>query len=374
MKESWDGTSRNTWLVNGARRREPGEPLNVPPVFASNFYLPADRVYSRGDGTATTDALEELLGRLDGGRALVFGSGMAAATTVLGGMPVGSHLVVPPDPYHGVAGLVEEGEAQGRWSVTRIDQSATDAWVDVAATADLIWLESPSNPMITVADLPAICAAPRKDGALVVVDSTFATPLNQNPLELGADIVLHSATKFIGGHSDLLAGVLVVHDDDLFEDLHRRRLLQGGIIGGLEAFLTLRGARTLGLRMERAQANAMELARRLEAHPEIDVVRYPGLASHPQFEVADSFMHDFGAMMAFDPSGPGERASAVCAAAEVIHHATSLGGVESSMERRAVIPGQESIPASLIRFSVGCEDVEDLWDDLDRALTSTAVG
>jgi cystathionine gamma-synthase len=373
MMKSSERTSLNTWLVNGARRRTPGAPLNVPPVFASNFYLAAERVYSRGDGTETTDALEDLLGHLDRGRALVFGSGMAAASAVLGGMAVGSHLVIPPDPYHGVAGLVEEGEAQGRWTVTRIDQSETGRWLEAAADADLIWLESPSNPMITVADLPAICAAPRKDGARLVVDSTFATPLNQRPLDFGADIVLHSATKFIGGHSDLLAGVLIVRDEDIHEDLHHRRLLQGGIIGGMEAFLTLRGARTLALRMERSQANALELAQRLEGHPEVDIVRYPGLAGHAQHQVAASFMDDFGAMMAFEPTGPGERASAVCDAVRVVHHATSLGGVESSMERRAIIPGQESIPPSLIRFSVGCEDVEDLWDDLDTALSSTAT-
>ena len=361
-----------TWLVAGARDRTPGEPLNVPPVFASNYYLTDERVYSRSEGTPTTDALETLLGRLDGGRALAFASGMAAAAVVFQRLAVGSTIAIPTDPYHGVAGIVAEGERQGRWTVRRLDQADTASWLEAVATCDLVWLESPENPLITVADLPTICSAPRPDTTLVAVDSTFATPLNQQPLALGADVVMHSATKFIGGHSDLLAGVLAVSRDDLFDEFHERRLLHGASIGAMEAFLTIRGARTLGLRLERAQANAMELAARLETHPEIARVRYPGLASHPTHEVAARFMNGFGAMLSFETTGAGERATEVCERAELINHATSLGGVESTMERRATIPGQERIPPTLIRFSVGCEDVEDLWADLDRALTSTA--
>lgn len=369
MVNEWN---TQTWLVAGARQRTPGEPLNVPPVFASNFYLPDERVYSRTDGTATTDALETLLGRLDGGRALAFASGMAAAAVVFQRLAVGARIAVPTDPYHGVAGIVAEGERQGRWTVRRLDQADTAAWVDAVADCDLVWLESPENPLITIADLPTICSTSRPDSTIVAVDSTFATPLNQQPLALGADVVMHSATKFIGGHSDLLAGVLTVARDDLYEEFHERRLLHGATIGSMEAFLTIRGARTLGLRLERAQSNAGELARRLEAHPDITRVRYPGLPSHPTHEVAARFMSGFGAMLSFETTGPGERATAVCERAELINHATSLGGVESTMERRATIPGQERIPPSLIRFSVGCEDVDDLWADLEQALAATA--
>jgi cystathionine gamma-synthase len=360
--------SPESWLVAGGRNRTAGEPLNVPPVFASNFYLPDDRVYSRTDGTATTDALETLLGGLEGGRALVFASGMAAAAVVFNRLTVGAHIAVPTDPYHGVAGIVDEGEAQGRWSVRRLDQADTPAWLDALAHCDLVWLESPENPMMTVADLPTICGAPRPNTTFVAVDSTFATPLNQRPLDYGADAVMHSATKFIGGHSDLLAGVLVTRDDVVFEEFHRRRLLHGATIGAMEAFLTIRGARTLALRLDRAQRNAMELAARLEAHGQIRRVLYPGLSSHSTHAVAASFMTGFGAMLSFEPTGSGERASEVCTRVELINHATSLGGVESTMERRAVIPGQERIPPSLIRMSVGCEDVEDLWADLQQAL------
>jgi cystathionine gamma-synthase len=360
-----------TWLVAGGRDRTPGEPLNVAPVFASNFYLPDDRVYSRSEGTPTTDALEALLGGLDDGRALAFASGMAAAAVVFQRLTVGSQIAIPADPYHGVAGIVAEGERQGRWTVRRLDQADTSAWVAAVAECDLVWLESPENPLLTVADLPTICSAPRPGSTLVAVDSTFATPLNQRPLELGADVVMHSATKFIGGHSDLLAGVLTVSRADLYDEFHERRLLHGATIGAMEAFLTIRGARTLGLRLDRAQSNAMELAARLEAHPEITAVRYPGLASHPTHEVAARFMSGFGAMLSFETTGPGERATEVCRRAQLINHATSLGGVESTMERRASIPGQERIPPTLIRFSVGCEDIEDLWADLDQALNST---
>jgi len=358
----------STWLVAGARNRTPGEPLNVPPVFASNYYLTDDRVYSRAEGTPTTDALEELLGRLDGGRALAFASGMAAAAVVFQRLAVGAQIAVPTDPYHGVAGILAEGEQQGRWTVRRLDQSDTGAWVEAVGECDLVWLESPENPLITVADLPTICSVPRSPDTIVAVDSTFATPLNQQPLALGADVVMHSATKFIGGHSDLLAGVLVVHRDDLYQEFHQRRLLHGASIGAMEAFLTIRGARTMGLRLERAQDNAMELARRLEQHRGVSRVRYPGLASHATHEVAARFMSGFGAMLSFETTGDGSRATQVCERVELINHATSLGGVESTMERRAAIPGQERIPPTLIRFSVGCEQVDDLWADLDRAL------
>jgi cystathionine gamma-synthase len=360
--------AQETRLISGARDRTAGEPLNVAPVFASNFYLPADRVYSRAEGTATTDALEELLGDLEGGRALAFGSGMAAASVVFQRLAVGSRIAVPKDPYHGVAGLIAEGEQQGRWSVDRLDQANTDAWLDALKVCDLVWLESPENPLITVANLPTICRAPRGSGTIVAVDSTFATPLNQQPLTLGADVVMHSATKFIGGHSDLLAGALITNNDDLYDEFQHRRTLHGATIGAMEAFLTIRGARTLSLRLERAQQNAMELATRLDDHPSISIVRYPGLPSHATHAVAKSFMVDFGAMLSFETTMDREWAAGVCTRVELIHHATSLGGVESTMEHRASIAGQERIPPTLIRMSVGCENVEDLWADLSQAL------
>lgn len=359
-----------TWLIAGGRQRVLGAPLNVPPVLASNFYLPDDRLYSRTNGTETTDALESLLGGLEDARALVFASGMAAASAVFDRLPVGSHVAVPTDPYHAVAGIMAEGESQGRWTVHRLDQANTQSWIDALDVCQLVWLESPENPLMTIADLPTICGAPRPPTTLVAVDSTFATPLNQRPLDYGADLVMHSATKFIGGHSDLLAGLLLTRDDTLYDELHARRLRNGGTIGALEAYLTIRGARTLALRLERAQDNAMELAGRLDSHPGVSRVLYPGLESHPTHQTAASFMSGFGAVLSFETTGSSDRAADVCRRVELVHHATSLGGVETTLEQRSAIAGQERIPPTLIRLSVGCENVEDLWADLSHALES----
>ncbi|MGI9604890.1 MAG: trans-sulfuration enzyme family protein [Acidimicrobiales bacterium] len=367
-----DDLDPSTWLIYGGRPMGTGEPLNAPPVLASNFRLPGERYYSRSEGTPTQNGFEELMGGLEGGRSLAFSSGMAAVACLFHGLPVGSTVAIPEDPYHAVNGLAVEGEAQGRWEVRRLDLADTRAWIDAVGEVDLAWLESPANPLMTVADLPAICGAPKKNGTIVAVDSTFATPLVQRPLEFGADVVMQSATKFIGGHSDLLAGVLTTRTEELYDDLYHRRLRNGGTIGAMEAFLATRGARTLALRLEKSMANAGILAERLEAHPQVATVRYPGLPSHETHAHAASFMKGFGAMMSFDVTGPGERASAFVEAARLVNNATSLGGIESTMERRALIPGQESMPQTLVRFSVGCEHVDDLWRDLEQALDATA--
>lgn len=370
----WDNEPMHpdTWLISQGRPTESGDPLNYQPTMASNFRLPGDRYYNRTEGTETAAALEELVGGLEGGRSLAFSTGMAAVAAVFDSLPVGSTLVIPEDPYHATNGLAVEGEKQGRWTVLRLDLADTDAWVSAAATADLLWVETPANPLMTVADLPVICSAQRKDGCLVAVDGTFATPIVQKPLELGADISMHSATKFIGGHSDLMAGVLTVTDDSIYDDLWSRRVRLGSTIGGLEAFLAIRGARTLGLRMERSMHNAGLLAERLEAHPQIARVRYPGLPSHDTHDHAAKFMDGFGAMMSLEVEGTGERASAVVEHTTIINNATSLGGIESTWERRALIPGQETMPPTLIRFSVGCENVDDLWADITAALEATS--
>lgn len=361
----------DTWLISKGRPTGPGQPMNTQPTFASNFQLPGDRYYNRVDGTETEEAFEALIGGLEGGRSLAFGSGMAAVATVLALMPAGSTVVIPHDPYHATNGLAVEGEEQGRWTVERLDLADTDAWIEATGRADLLLIESPANPLLTVADLPAICGADRKDGCIIAVDGTFATPLVQQPLALGADISMHSATKFIGGHSDLLAGVLTTANDELYERLHNARLLHGATIGAMEAFLAIRGLRTLGLRMERSMVNAQVIAERLEAHPQVSKVRFPGLPSHDTYEVAASFMNGFGAMLSFEVAGDGEKASAVVEASAIVKNATSLGGIESTWERRALIEGQEHMPPTLIRLSVGCEQLDDLWADIANALDAT---
>jgi cystathionine gamma-synthase len=203
------------------------------------------------------------------------------------------------------------------------------------------------------------------------VDNTFATPLNQRPLELGADVSVQSATKLIGGHSDLLAGVATTKTPKLRIALKKLRELAGATPGTLEAFLAVRGARTMALRLERAQQTAMLLASRLEGHPQVTKTRYPGLASHPTHEFARRQLRGFGTIISFDIRGGVDAANAVCACIGLIQHATSLGAVESTIERRAAIPGQEHLPPSLLRFSVGIENAEDLWTDLDQALRRT---
>jgi len=365
---STDLGSVESWLVSAGRDRRPGSPLNVPPCPASNFVLGERREYSRDDGTPSWEALEEIVGGLEGGSSVSFASGMAGIAAIFDQLHTGSVVALSDDCYQAVAGIAKAGQSRGRWTVHRVAVADTARWTEMCGVADLVWLESPSNPLLTVADLDAICAAPRKHGAILGVDNTFATPLNQRPLALGADVTMQSATKFIGGHSDLLSGVVTVRDANLLAALRQARELAGATPGTLETFLAVRGARTLALRLERAQCNAMTLAERLARHPNVTLTRYPGLASHPTHAAARRQLKGFGTIISFDVRGGASAAEAVCAGLQLIQHATSLGAVESTIERRASIPGQEHLPPALLRLSVGIEAVEDLWTDLDRAL------
>ena len=353
-----------------------GGPLNAPIVLASNFHAgataapgtePDSRAYSRTDATPGWEALETAVGQVEGGHAVAFSSGMAAIAAVLDLVPVGGRIVAPADCYFGVGELLADAQQQGRWAVDRVDLTDTVAVRGAAHDADLLWLETPSNPLLEVADLPALCAAGRQAGAIVGVDNTFATPLLQQPLALGADVVVHSATKFIGGHSDLLSGIAIARDQALAGRLRHRRGLAGATPGALEAFLALRGLRTLALRLDRGQHNAGELARRLDQHPAVSRVRYPGLPGDPGHRTAAAQMTGFGAVLAFEVADA-PTADRLCDALHVIVHATSLGGVESTIERRSKLPGQEHVPPGLLRLSVGCEHIDDLWNDLNSAL------
>ena len=356
-------------LVSAGRDHSPGSPLNRPLVPASNFVLGSDRAYSRDDGTPTWEALEDIVGALEGGKSIAFSSGMAAVAAVFDQLKVGTHVVIPTDCYQGVVGLAQKGASKGIWTLERLAVDDTAGWIRACATADLIWLESPSNPLLTVADLRAICAAKRKPTARIAVDNTFATSLNQRPLDLGADYSFQSATKFIGGHSDLLSGVITVRRQEAYDALRHSRELSGATPGALECFLAARGARTMGLRLERAQSNAMILAERLHADPRVSLTRYPGLPSHPTHAIAKAQLEGFGTIISFDLRGDAATANGVCSRVRLIQHATSLGAVESTMERRAAIPGQDHLPPTLLRLSVGIEDVEDLWADLSAAMT-----
>jgi cystathionine gamma-synthase len=365
-----------TIVVNAGRPEGAGAPLNAPLVTASNFQHGAGRVYVREDGTETWGALEQAVGALEGGpegaSALAYASGMAAAAAVFDQLTTGASVALPADVYHGVARLADEGEARGRWRVRRLETHDTAAWIEAAGRDDLLWIESPSNPLLELADLRAICAAPRKAGTLLAVDNTFATPLNQRPLLLGADLSVHSVTKFLGGHSDLVAGIVAMRGETLLTRLRATRQVQGALPGTLEAFLALRGLRTLALRLERAQANAQVLAEFLEQHPAVRAVRYPGLPSHPQHALAQAQLDGFGAVVTFQAGEDAASADALCESLRLIRHATSLGAVESTIERRGRYEGQAHLPPALLRLSVGIEAVEDLRDDLAQGLREIA--
>jgi cystathionine gamma-synthase len=286
-------------VTAGRGDKTPGDPTNVPVNLSSTFHPGGENVYGR-HANPNWSALEEVLGALEGGRALVYSSGMGAISAVLELLPVGSGIVMPFDAYYGARKFVYEAAEDGRLSFKEVDVSDRAAVLEACAGAELLWLESPTNPLMNIADVAVLAEGAHERGALVVMDSTFATPLLQRPLDLGVDVVVHSATKYISGHSDVLLGVAVTRDDQTFDELLELRSLYGAIAGPMESWLALRGLRTLPLRLERAQANAGEIALSLDAHPLVERVRYPGLPDDPGHEVAARQMRGFGAMVCFE--------------------------------------------------------------------------
>jgi cystathionine gamma-synthase len=319
-------------------------------------------------GNPTWSALEEALGGLEGGTAVAFASGMAAVGAILDELPAGATMVAPADAYNTSRLLLADAEARGRLRVRLVDVTDAEATLAACKGADLLWVESPTNPLLGIADLDRLCAGAHARGAAVAVDNTMATPLLQTPLRHGADLAVHSVTKLIAGHADLVLGAAVAREPERAEALVARRSLTGAIPGPMESFLALRGLRTLPARLERAQASAAEIAARLVGHRAATDVRYPGLPEHPGHPLAARQMGGFGTMVAFEAAAGPEAAEAVCARVRVIVHATSFGGVESLIERRARWPGEEATPPALLRLSVGCEHVDDLWADLAQAL------
>ena len=309
-----DGWRPDTVLVQAGRpRRAPGAAVNVGLELTSTYLHEGEPAYGR-EGNATWAALEAALGALDGGTCTTFASGLAAAAAIADLVPPGAVVVAPRVAYYGVREVLGRLEARGQIEVRWVDPGDTAAVLSAARGAAAVWVESVANPLLTVADVPAIAAGAHAAGALVVVDSTFATPLRQRPLALGADVVLHSATKLIGGHSDLLLGAAICADPAHTQALRDHRHVRGAIPGVLEAYLALRGLRTLSVRLERAEANAAELARRLSAHPLVDVVRYPGLPGDPgQARAAAALSGGFGSMLSFETAGSAEQAEAFCA-------------------------------------------------------------
>ncbi len=295
------------------------------------------------------------ISELEGGQTLSFSSGMAAISAVFSILPIGAPVVASNQGYSGTMGLLNQHHASGRLEVRFVDITKTDEVIAALKGAALLWLESPTNPCLDIADLPTLIAAAKKQTIGVGVDNTFATPLVQKPLSMGADIVMHSVTKFLAGHSDVVLGSLSTADTALFKRLDESRRFNGSIPGPFEAWLALRGIRTFPVRFRAAEKNAQQLVSRLEAHGKITKVRYPG----------------FGAVISFEIDGSAEQAEKVCESSQLITHATSLGGVESLWERRRRWALESpSVPEQLIRLSVGCEHVEDIWQDIEQALAS----
>lgn len=339
-------------VTSGRPAHEPDAPLNHPVTMASTYVAGGGLEYGRY-GNPTWAAFEEALGRLEGGRALTFSSGLAAVATILDLVGHEQKVVAPRHAYNGSILQLADLEARGRVKAVLVDIADTDEVLAACDDAALVWIESPTNPALEIAEIEQIAKAAHDAGAYVVVDNTFATPLLQQPLDLGADLVVHSATKFLAGHSDVLLGAVVTRDDQLFDVLKKRRDMLGAVPGTFEAWLALRGLRTLHVRLERAQANARELARRLADHPATAEVRYPG----------------FGAIVSIVMAEGAAAADLLTHGTRLWVHATSLGGVESTFERRRRWKVEPStIPEGLVRMSVGIEDVEDLWDDLATAL------
>ena len=341
-------------ITAGRPEVAPDASLNPPIVFSSTYHAGGPIGYGRY-GNESWSALESAISELEGGQTLSFSSGMAAISAVFSVLPIGAPVVASNQGYSGTMGLLNQHQASGRLEVRFVDITNTEEVIGAIKGAALLWLESPTNPCLDIADLAALISAAKKQNIGVGVDNTFATPLVQKPLSMGADIVMHSVTKFLAGHSDVVLGSLSTTDAALFKRLEESRRFNGAIPGPFEAWLALRGIRTFPVRFRAAEANAKTLVTRLQNHPKITKVRYPG----------------FGAVISFEIDGNAEKAEKVCESSRLIAHATSLGGVESLWERRRRWAGESpSVPEQLIRLSVGCEHVDDIWQDIEQALAA----
>jgi cystathionine gamma-synthase len=374
-----------TLAIHAGQEPDPLTGAVVPPIYQVSTYK-QDGVgglrsggyeYSR-TANPTRTALEECLAALEGGTgALAFASGMAAEDCLLRTVcSPGDHVIIPDDAYGGTFRLFSRVYEQWGVSHTPVRISDLAAVRDALAArhAGVIWVETPTNPLLGIADISALAALAREAGALLVVDNTFASPYLQRPIALGADVVVHSTTKYLGGHSDVVGGALVVADAGLGERLAFQQNATGGIAGAFDAWLTLRGIRTLAVRMDRHGANAARTAEMLAAHQAVGQVLYPGLASHPGHELAAKQMRGFGGMVSFRVRAGAQEAAAVCARTRLFTLAESLGGVESLIE----LPGRMThasaagsalaVPDDLVRLSVGIENADDLVEDLRQAL------
>ena len=384
---TWGFATRS---IHAAQEPDPSTGAVTVPIFATSTFNNKEGLGRRGPyeysrtNNPTRAALEGALAAVEGGGyGIAYASGMAAAASVLHLLNAGDHVLAGADLYGGVYRLLEKVYKRFGVEVSYVDASSPDA-VEAAVRPNtrLVWVETPTNPLLTIVDIPLLAGVAHRHHALLAVDNTFATPYLQNPLQLGADIVAHSTTKYIGGHSDVVGGAVVVRDADLAERLHFDQNASGGIPGPFDAWLTLRGLKTLSVRMDRHLRNADRLARFLADHPDVERVHYPGLETHPQHALASAQMRGYGGMVTFavrpkPGESPRDAAQRVVGRVSLFLLAESLGGVESlvchpATMTHAAIPEAErearGISQNLIRLSVGIENVEDLLQDLEQAL------
>lgn len=374
QEQDWNKLATETKVVAAGRpEKKPDGALNPPIALNSTFHEGGPIGYARY-GNETWSALEDAISILEGGKSLIFSSGMGAISCVISLLPEASVIVAAHNGYQGTTTMLKKMHEDKRLEVRFVDLANTDAVLAAIPGAKMLYLESPTNPAIEVVDLPTVIAAGKVAHCVVVVDNTLATPMIQNPLALGADITLHSVTKYLSGHSDLLLGSISTKENALYGRLEQARRYSGSIAGPFEAWLALRGLRTFALRMQRSQENALELANRLVKDPRVLKVRYPGLVTDPYHERAKSFMKGFGAMISFEVNATTAQIDQMCDFSKLITNATSLGGVESIWERRRRWATEShTIPENLIRFSVGIESVDDLWSDIQFAFTAAKI-
>jgi len=373
-----------TKAIHVGQEPEPTTGAIITPIYATSTYVQeapgkhAGYEYSRTDNPtrrALADVLASLEGAGPGGGSVITSSGLAATSLIGWLLAPGDHVLLPNDAYGGTFRFF--AKVLGEHGVEYSSADMTNAGSLSAAirpNTKVVWVETPTNPLLRLVDLAEAAALAHGAGAMLVVDNTFATPFLQRPLESGADVILHSTTKYIGGHSDVVGGALVTDQPALLERLKFLENAAGPVAGPFDAWLVLRGVKTLGLRMERHSTNGAAVARFLESDDRVERVFYPGLASHPQHELAQRQMSDFGGMISFVPKGSAEKAVEITTRTELFFLAESLGGVESLIELPAAmthmsVAGTDlEVPAELIRLSVGIEHIDDLIVDLDRAL------
>lgn len=367
-----------TLAVHAAQRPDPVTGAIAPPIsLSTTFERDPSGGYSRGfeysrDANPNRAALEEAMALLEGGEvAAAFSSGMAAANAIFQALAPGDRVVAPNDAYMGVGKVLRELFQPWGLDVAFVDMDdLAQVRAALATPTRLVWIETPSNPLLKVTDIAAVVALAKASGAAVACDNTWCTPIFQRPLELGVDLVVHATTKYIGGHHDVLGGMVVAKAaTPLFKRIKEIQIQAGAVPSPFEAWLALRGLRTLPFRMRAHADHAMALAGFLDAHPAVEVVHYPGLPTHPGHDVAARQMSRFGGMLSFQVKGGRDAAMAVAARVRLFTRATSLGGVESLIEHRASVEGPSTkTPVNLLRVSVGLEHPEDLCADLAQAL------